>query len=172
MTYFALDRVFTGNMTGNVLFLGFALVGVPGIPFLNDAIALVGFVLGSMIGGRAQAWAHRLLTVIAIGVGAALGAGAIQLQDGAAALRWPPPSLWRGSSRLSWLVGAQRDSRPPEPPEYGEDRASCGLKRLLGEHPATPSSRLRWVPSEIRHARVAAMPGVWQTRLVQHSAST
>lgn len=52
VSYLALDRVFTGNMTGNVLFLGFALVGVPGIPFLNNAVALGGFVVGSIVSGR------------------------------------------------------------------------------------------------------------------------
>lgn len=52
VSYLALDRVFTGNMTGNVLFLGFALMGVAGIPFLNNAIALLGFVVGSIVSGR------------------------------------------------------------------------------------------------------------------------
>lgn len=52
VSYLALDRVFTGNMTGNVLFLGFGLVGVAGIPFLNNSIALLGFVLGSILSGR------------------------------------------------------------------------------------------------------------------------
>jgi len=52
VSYLALDKVFTGNMTGNVLFLGFALVGVAGIPFLNNAVALLGFVVGSMVSGR------------------------------------------------------------------------------------------------------------------------
>lgn len=51
-SYLALDRVFTGNMTGNVLFIGFAIVGVAGIPFFNNVIALLGFVAGSIIGGR------------------------------------------------------------------------------------------------------------------------
>lgn len=52
VSYLGLDRVFTGNMTGNVLFIGFALVGVPGIPFLNNAIALLGFIVGSIVSGR------------------------------------------------------------------------------------------------------------------------
>ncbi|WP_182113218.1 MULTISPECIES: YoaK family protein [unclassified Actinotalea] len=52
VSYLSLDRVFTGNMTGNVLFLGFALAGVEEIPFLNNAVALAGFVLGSIVGGR------------------------------------------------------------------------------------------------------------------------
>jgi len=51
-SYLALDHVFTGNMTGNVLFLGFALVGIAGIPFVNNAVALLGFVAGSILSGR------------------------------------------------------------------------------------------------------------------------
>ncbi len=52
VSYLALDRVFTGNMTGNVLFLGFGLVGIGGTPFLNNAIALMGFIVGSIVSGR------------------------------------------------------------------------------------------------------------------------
>jgi uncharacterized membrane protein YoaK (UPF0700 family) len=52
VSYLALDRVFTGNMTGNVLFLGFGLVGVGSVPFLNNSVALLGFVIGSIISGR------------------------------------------------------------------------------------------------------------------------
>lgn len=52
MSYLALDRVFTGNMTGNVLFIGFALLGVAQIPLLNNLCALAGFVVGSIIGAR------------------------------------------------------------------------------------------------------------------------
>lgn len=59
-SYIALDRVFTGNMTGNVLFIGFGLVGVAGIPFLNNALALVGFILGAVIGARTNKRSVRL----------------------------------------------------------------------------------------------------------------
>lgn len=58
VSYLALDRVFTGNMTGNVLFLGFALVGVAGIPLLNNAVALFGFVVGSIVSGRVIGRGH------------------------------------------------------------------------------------------------------------------
>jgi uncharacterized membrane protein YoaK (UPF0700 family) len=51
-SYLALDHVFTGNMTGNVLFIGFAVAGVAGIPFVNNSLALLGFVTGTIIGGR------------------------------------------------------------------------------------------------------------------------
>ena len=41
--YLGLDKVFTGNMTGNVVILGMALVGDTGLPVLGPALALVGF---------------------------------------------------------------------------------------------------------------------------------
>ncbi|KFD43282.1 hypothetical protein IU11_12880, partial [Cellulosimicrobium sp. MM] len=41
VSYLALDQVFTGNMTGNVLFVGFAAAGAGGIPLLNNVVALV-----------------------------------------------------------------------------------------------------------------------------------
>lgn len=81
VSYLSLDRVFTGNMTGNVLFIGFALVGVADIPLLNNIIALVGFVVGSILGGRlvgrghkeklpiSSAWVLIVGGVIAIGLG-------------------------------------------------------------------------------------------------------
>lgn len=52
VSYLALDKVFTGNMTGNVLFIGFSIVGAGTAPLLNNIIALAGFVLGSILGGR------------------------------------------------------------------------------------------------------------------------
>ena len=58
VSYLALDRVFTGNMTGNVLFIGFALVGVAGIPLLNNVVALLGFITGSIISGRVIGRGH------------------------------------------------------------------------------------------------------------------
>jgi uncharacterized membrane protein YoaK (UPF0700 family) len=58
-SYLALDKVFTGNMTGNVLFIGFALAGVAGIPFVNNVIALLGFVAGSIISGRIVGRGHE-----------------------------------------------------------------------------------------------------------------
>jgi uncharacterized membrane protein YoaK (UPF0700 family) len=47
-----LGRVFTANMTGNVVFLGFAAVGAPGFSVARVGVALSGFVVGAMLGGR------------------------------------------------------------------------------------------------------------------------
>lgn len=46
-----LGRVFTANMTGNVVFLGFAAVGTPGFSAARVGAALAGFVVGALLGG-------------------------------------------------------------------------------------------------------------------------
>ncbi len=43
----SLGRVFVANMTGNVVFIGFALVGAPGFSLAASLIALAGFLLGA-----------------------------------------------------------------------------------------------------------------------------
>jgi uncharacterized membrane protein YoaK (UPF0700 family) len=48
----ALGHVFTANMTGNVVFLGFALAGAPGFSILRSSLALIFFLLGAVAGGR------------------------------------------------------------------------------------------------------------------------
>jgi len=47
-----LGRVFTANMTGNVVFLGFAAAGAPGHSFVRSSAALLAFLLGAVAGGR------------------------------------------------------------------------------------------------------------------------
>jgi uncharacterized membrane protein YoaK (UPF0700 family) len=48
----ALGRVFVANMTGNVVFIGFAIVGAAGFSLAASLAALVGFVAGAGAGGR------------------------------------------------------------------------------------------------------------------------
>jgi uncharacterized membrane protein YoaK (UPF0700 family) len=50
-SYLALGHVFVANMTGNVVFLAFALAGAPGFSILASLVALAAFVLGSFGGG-------------------------------------------------------------------------------------------------------------------------
>ncbi len=47
-----LGRVFTANMTGNVVFLGFALGGAPEVSIAASLVALASFLLGAAGGGR------------------------------------------------------------------------------------------------------------------------
>lgn len=50
--FLGLDRVFTGNMTGNVVILGMGLANVADLPVLGPLVALLGFVTGAAFGGR------------------------------------------------------------------------------------------------------------------------
>ena len=50
-SYLVLGHVFVANMTGNVVFLAFALAGTPGFSILASLVALGSFVLGSFGGG-------------------------------------------------------------------------------------------------------------------------
>jgi uncharacterized membrane protein YoaK (UPF0700 family) len=47
----ALGRVFVANMTGNVVFAAFALVGAPGFSLSASLFALAGFLAGAYVGG-------------------------------------------------------------------------------------------------------------------------
>jgi uncharacterized membrane protein YoaK (UPF0700 family) len=52
VSFLGLGRVFTANMTGNVVFLGFALGGAPGIAATSSLAAIGAFVVGAVLGGR------------------------------------------------------------------------------------------------------------------------
>lgn len=76
--YLGLDRVFTGNMTGNVVILGMALTGADDLPVLGPALALAGFMAGAAVGGRvlrhaAPGWTGRTSSLLAA-VGAVMAA--------------------------------------------------------------------------------------------------
>jgi uncharacterized membrane protein YoaK (UPF0700 family) len=47
----ALGRVFVANMTGNVVFAAFAVVGAPGFSLSASLFALAGFLVGAYLGG-------------------------------------------------------------------------------------------------------------------------
>jgi uncharacterized membrane protein YoaK (UPF0700 family) len=52
VSYLALGRVFTANMTGNVVLLAFAVAGAPGLSIPRSATALLAFFAGAVVGGR------------------------------------------------------------------------------------------------------------------------
>jgi hypothetical protein len=47
----ALGHVFTANMTGNIVFLGFAIGGVAGLSMWRSLLALAFFMSGAVLGG-------------------------------------------------------------------------------------------------------------------------
>ena len=51
VSYLGLGRVFTANMTGNVVLLGFGIAGSAGLPVVAPLVSLGAFVAGSAAGG-------------------------------------------------------------------------------------------------------------------------
>lgn len=47
-----LGKVFTANMTGNIVFLGFAAAGAPGFRIAPYVVALAAFLFGALVAGR------------------------------------------------------------------------------------------------------------------------
>ena len=73
-SYLVLGHVFVANMTGNVVFLGFALVGAPGFSIAASVVALASFWFGALVGGRVgvrfgQHRGRHLTTAVSIQAG-------------------------------------------------------------------------------------------------------
>jgi uncharacterized membrane protein YoaK (UPF0700 family) len=100
VSYVALGHVFTANMTGNVVFLGFAVAGAPGLSIPRSAAALGAFLAGAVAGGR-----------LALGTGprhrwasAAFGIEAVLLLAAAALAAGSGGQLEADLSRLYGLI--------------------------------------------------------------------
>lgn len=81
--YLALDRVFTGNMTGNIVILGMAVAGADDLPILGPAIALGTFTVGAFLAGlflrrRPTGWTTAVTAELVLGA-VLLGAVAVLL---------------------------------------------------------------------------------------------
>ncbi|MFI9612125.1 YoaK family protein [Streptomyces sp. NPDC052023] len=61
VSYVSLGHVFVANMTGNVVFLGFALAGEESLSALASVASMAAFLLGALAGGRlgSRFAAHR-----------------------------------------------------------------------------------------------------------------
>jgi uncharacterized membrane protein YoaK (UPF0700 family) len=55
ISFLTLGRVFTANMTGNVVILAFAAARVPGFSIERSLTALLSFLIGAILGGRIMA---------------------------------------------------------------------------------------------------------------------
>ncbi|AOS64206.1 YoaK family protein [Actinoalloteichus hymeniacidonis] len=91
--YLGLDRVFTGNMTGNVVLLGMGVVDGgagedgAGLPVLRPALALFGYLVGAAIAGRAlrkagPGWTTHTTVLLGIVAGALLALSGVLLVTG------------------------------------------------------------------------------------------
>jgi uncharacterized membrane protein YoaK (UPF0700 family) len=55
VSFLSLGRVFTANMTGNIVFLAFATAHVSGLSVALSSTALLSFLMGAILGGRVMA---------------------------------------------------------------------------------------------------------------------
>lgn len=73
-SFLALGRIFVANMTGNIIFLGFALA-VPDLPTTVLTLTLIGVPADSqLVGGSGSRAGRRLIAVAAMLLGALIGA--------------------------------------------------------------------------------------------------
>jgi uncharacterized membrane protein YoaK (UPF0700 family) len=95
-SYLVLGHVFVANMTGNVVFAGFALAGATGFSLAASAAALVAFAAGALLGGRiahrGRAHRGRLLSA-ALTLETVLVIGALAVAVLAPAARYPLVAL-------------------------------------------------------------------------------
>jgi len=82
--YLGLDRVFTGNMTGNVVILGMGIAAHDSLPVAGPLIALFGYIsgaatVGRLIRGRRRGW-NTIVTVTMFGNAVVLAIVAVVLQ--------------------------------------------------------------------------------------------
>lgn len=107
--YLGLDRVFTGNMTGNVVVLGMALLGGANLPILRPALALLFFMLGAALAGRTlrrapAGWSGRTSgSLLAV----AIGLGVLALFVGLVAERSPEQLGGYVTSGMALFMGVQ-----------------------------------------------------------------
>ncbi len=66
--YLGLGRVFTANMTGNIVVLGFAAAGAPGFSVTATLTSLGVFLVGAIAGGRLTARVARRSRVLALAI--------------------------------------------------------------------------------------------------------
>jgi uncharacterized membrane protein YoaK (UPF0700 family) len=92
VSYLGLGRVFTANMTGNIVLLGFGIAGSGGLPVVAPLVSLGAFLAGAGIGGvlagtvgdrHAQHVARALGIEAALILGAAVTAAAIEVRAAA-----------------------------------------------------------------------------------------
>jgi uncharacterized membrane protein YoaK (UPF0700 family) len=81
VSYLGLGRVFTANMTGNVVLLGFGIAGSGGLPVAAPVVSLCGFIFGAAGGGvlvRRLDKRHPMLVARALAIEVSLiGAAAV-----------------------------------------------------------------------------------------------
>ncbi|HET7741717.1 MAG TPA: YoaK family protein [Mycobacterium sp.] len=87
--FLGLDRVFTGNMTGNIVILGMGVAGADDLPVLGPAVALAGFTVGAFVAGwvlrggpagsSTSTWDLRVTILLSVGAAVLLALTVVAL---------------------------------------------------------------------------------------------
>jgi hypothetical protein len=160
VSYLRLGRVFVANMTGNVVFLGFSADPRSGLSAAASMIAIAGFILGALAGGRA---AHALAAarpgrwLATAFTGEAVILGLVAVLTGTSVLSFSGNGRFATIAILAAALGVQNSTvrhlgapgpdhhRADADPHRG-DRGQRAGRRARGE--AAPPARL-----SRRHAR-------------------
>jgi uncharacterized membrane protein YoaK (UPF0700 family) len=103
-----LGRVFVANMTGNVVFTGFAITGAPGFSLTASLFALGGFLTGAAVGGWLIRHAgHDRALLLAVAVAGELGLVGAALVVGAAATSFTGAAADAMAALLALAMGVQ-----------------------------------------------------------------
>ena len=93
VSFLGLGHVFTANMTGNVVLLGFAAAGAPGFSMGASLCALGAFVVGAVTGGRlarrVQSLRNMLLLAMVMEVACTAVAAVVASMVPAVGSGWP-----------------------------------------------------------------------------------
>ena len=99
-SYLVLGHVFVANMTGNVVFLAFALSGAKGFSVAASVCALAAFVVGVMLSGRLVApWSGRRGRMLAVTATGQAGLVAVS-----AVVGWRVADVGSGAARYAVIA--------------------------------------------------------------------
>jgi uncharacterized membrane protein YoaK (UPF0700 family) len=103
VSYLGLGHVFTANMTGNIVLLGFGIAGGYHLPVLAPIVSLLAFLVGSGFGGvlaKRRATVHHVHLAIAL----TIEFGMLTITAVFAALKTPQIGVWSGYVVIALLA--------------------------------------------------------------------
>jgi uncharacterized membrane protein YoaK (UPF0700 family) len=110
VSYLGLGHVFTANMTGNLVLLGFAVAGAPGLSVARSLTSLIAFLSGAVVGGRlgieiAYTSRRRWLLIVSVSETVLLfGAGLVAI-GGSIGSAIPPSRLYAVIILIAFAMG-------------------------------------------------------------------
>jgi uncharacterized membrane protein YoaK (UPF0700 family) len=150
VSFISLGRVFTANMTGNIVLLGFAVGGATGLSAARSAASLLAFMAGALIGGiinvRHSDWTQNRFLKRAIMIEALLLLMATSLAASAWAKTEVSPSLTYGLIVLLALAMGGRNAvvRKLAVPDMTTTVLTLTVTGIASDSSLAGGANLRW----------------------------